>query len=131
MAGSSRTSAPRALSFADIEEIRSFGLVTRIFLPARGSFSYQANSSARAQTRPTTIMAGVSTPWRFTSSGSSATVETIRFCPAVVPCWSTAAGISGSIPAARREAQISGRAVTPIRNTKVPLVSTKALKSIS
>ena len=37
-------------------------------------------------------------------------METILFCPAVVPCWSTAAGISGSIPAARRDAQISGRA---------------------
>ena len=48
-----------------------------------------------------------------------------------VPFCRMAAGISGSMPASSRWAQISGRAVTPIRNTSVPFVSTRARKLMS
>ena len=131
IAGSSSTSAPCFRSFSAMVETSSLGRVTNTRYPNRGRCSYQANLSARVQTFPTTIMAGVSTPCFFTSSGRVATVATIRFCLAVVPFCKMAAGISGSIPARRRFSQISGRAVTPIRNTRVPLVSTRALKLIS
>ena len=60
------------------------------------------------------------------ASGRRATVDTTFFWPAVVPSWSTAAGISGSIPASRRLAMICGSAVTPIKNTSVPSDSTSA-----
>lgn len=50
---------------------------------------------------------------------------------AVVPCSRTAAGVSGDIPAARSPWQISGRAVRPMRNTRVPPVSARARKGSS
>ena len=114
-----------------MEEISSFGLVSRTFTPARGRFSYQAKSSARAQTFPTTMMAGVWTVWAAQTASSVPRVATIRCWAAVVPRSSTAAGMSGSIPAARRPPQISPRAAMPMRNTSVPFVRTRASKSIS
>ena len=78
------------------------------FLP-EACFSNQAKESARVHTFPTTMMAGVSTPWRFTSASSVPTVATIRFCPAVVPFCRMAAGISASIPAPISPWQISGK----------------------
>ena len=131
MAGSSSTSAPRVRSFSAMEEISFLGRVTTALTPARGSFSYQPNRSAREHTLPTTMMAGVRMPAFLAASGRSATVATTRRCPAVVPCCSTAAGMAGSMPASRRPRQISGRAFKPIRNTRVPFVSFRALKSIS
>ena len=98
-------------------------------MPDNGNFSYQAKRSARAHTFPTTMMAGVSIPCRSTSCFSVDNVATTRFCPAVVPCCSTAAGISGSIPAPRSPLQISSSAVMPIKNTSVPPVRFNASKS--
>ena len=131
MDGSSSTSAPFSRRRAAVLEIFSFGRVTRIFQPARGNFSYQAKSSARVQTFPTTIMAGV---WIFAWSAAAfrvPTVATTRFWPAVVPLDKTAAGISGSIPAFIRPLQISSMAVIPIRKTRVPFVCTSGSKSMS
>ena len=122
MDGSSSTSAPFSRSFAAVLEIFSLGLVTRIFHPANGSFSYHAKSSERVQTLPTTIMAGVLI---FCLSDSFFKVEMVAItllCPAVVPLDNTAAGISGSIPASIRPLQMSSMAVKPMRKTRVPFV---------
>ena len=130
MAGSSSTSAPCLRSFKAMADTNSLGLVTSTLQPARGSFSYQANSSAREQTRPTTMMAGVPMPARAASSSRVEMVATTRLWPAVVPCCRMAAGISGSMPALLSPARMSGIAVTPMRKTRVPSVRTRASKSM-
>ena len=126
MAGISRTSAPALRRRTAISEMSSFGLVSRIFLPARGRFSAQAKESASRQTSPTTIMAGA---WICAPAASCSSVETVartRFCRAVVPLSSTAAGRSGSIPAKSSPFIMAGRFERPIRKINVPCVRTRA-----
>ena len=98
MVGSSSTSAPRLRNRSASARLRSRGLVTIIFLPNSVSFSYQLNSPASPQTSPTTMIAGVSSGFFFTSSGSFSSVLTIRLCFAVVPRLNNAAGVSFAFP---------------------------------
>ena len=124
IAGISRTSAPSLRRREAISDMCSFGLVSRIFLPARGRFSAHAKDSASLQTSPTTMIAGAWIPARRVSSSSVETVATRRLCLAVVPFSSTAAGMAGSMPASRSPRMIMGRAARPIRKISVPFVRT-------
>ena len=76
------------------------------------------------------MMAGLSIRAAWAAWGSSPRVETSFRCLGVVPRSTTAAGMAGSIPAFKSPSQIIGRAVTPIRNTRVPRVRQRASKSI-
>ena len=131
MAGSSTTSAPLSRSMSDSVETSSRGRVTSTRTPARGRFSAQPKLSARAHTLPTTMIAGVCMTLCAHTRSSVPTVALTRRCLDVVPRSSTAAGISGSMPAASRPFIRSGSAAMPIRNTSVPLVRTSASKSMS
>ena len=127
------TSAPNKRSLCAMEEIVSFGLVTSTLQPKSGSFSYHANSSARAHTFPTTIIAGVSIPcfFHFFCKGADSCHNSFLDL-LVVPFLQNCSQASfHPLPACKRELQISSKALTPIKNTNVPLVFTKALKSIS
>ena len=131
MEGISITSAPRFLSLLLSFPVLVLGLVTMIFFPKRGAFSTQQSLSLRVQTFPTTMIAGVGTGFFFSSSSMVEMVATLLCCLEVVPFDKTAAGMSGSIPASSKPFIISGRAVSPIMNTMVPLSLVRDSKSIS
>ena len=131
MQGYSKTSAPRSRSRRASVPVRSLGRVTTTRRPFRGRASNQSNSSARAHTGPKMLTAGLSTR---PSSARPARVDRVplsRRWAGVVPRSTRAAGVSGSMPAARSPAQSSGRLATPIRKTRVPPVRTRASKSMS
>ena len=123
------TSAPKSRSFLEKEEISWRGLVTMMRLCPKGRFSAHANCSARVQTVPTTMIAGVWIFACFAFSGSVFKSATIRLWWAVVPCSKIAAGVSVDFPACTKPLQILSRALTPMRNTSVPSSWDKAVKS--
>ena len=131
MQGYSTTSAPRSRSRPARVPARSLGRVTTTRLPFRGSLSNQSNRSPRAHTLPKTLMAGAPTRSAAAFSARVAAVASTRRCMGVVPCSTMDAGVSGSIPAATSPAQMALRLVTPMRNTRVPPVRTRASKSMS
>ena len=124
MAGSSTTSAPSSRSRAVKVPARRRGRVTKNRLPKRGRRSAQAKGSDSRQTPPTTITDGASRSRA--ASGRVSRVATTRLCPAVVPRWRAAAGMSGAIPASISPRHSAGRAPTPMRNTRVPPMRTRA-----
>ena len=131
MQGYSHTSAPSERRRPDRVPARSFGRVTTTVLPFRGRRSNQSNCSARAHTCPTTMTAGLFTPASAARRGRSARVALVRRWAGVVPLSTVAAGVSGAMPASSRPRQMAGRADTPMRNTRVPPVRTRASKSMS
>ena len=131
MQGYSHTSAPSARRRADRVPARSRGRVTTTRFPLRGRWSNQSNWSARAHTPPTTMTAGLWTAAASAARGSSARDALTRRWAGVVPRSTTAAGVSGAIPASSSPAQMVGRADTPMRKTRVPPVRTRASKSMA
>ena len=77
------------------------------------------------------LMAGLSTFPSAAVWARVATVASSRRWAGVVPRSTIAAGVSGSMPAFKSPSQMSGRLLTPMRKTRVPLVRTRASKSMS
>ena len=130
MQGNAVTFAPRALSFPQREPLRSAGRVTITSRPFRGRLSNQSKLSDRLHTLPTTMMAGLTMFASSAARGSFSSVDTTFRCRGRVPLSITAAGVSGDIPAACNPWQISGRVLTPMRNTSVPPARHSASKSM-
>ena len=94
--------------------------------PANGSTGAAGAQSSSAAAAPTTMTAGACTRAARAFSAMSASVpRTVAGCGAFPPD-TTAAGVSGGLPAAVSRAAICSRLFSPIKNTSVPCSAASA-----
>ena len=72
------------------------------------------------------MIAGLERPAFSAASARVAKVASTERCRAVVPHWTIAAGVCGSLPAAMSKLEISRSRSTPIKMTRVPGIFAKA-----
>jgi len=120
MVGNSRQCAPSSLRMALNSLACSRARVTTMRRPNSGRASNQLSSPRSRTTSPTTVMAGGLRFAAATLAAISRRVPMTVCCSGVVPQRITATGVSPDRPCSISMPQISGRFLTPMKNTRVP-----------